>query len=177
MLLTKQRNTQKTLTSRFVFFKSCVRECVRVYCAGCELKCKRLNNLNRLTKMREKLSRYTGMQSAWFRWPGLVYTCTCGTDSVKCLIAERLLTHVPGYSQSCGQWTESTGAASSNSSVKNKNNNGSSINKNDYDIDDHNHDDSLPFIRMKPAAYVLTETLISCNDGAYNDFVIKISVF
>jgi hypothetical protein len=30
---------------------------------------------------------------------------------------------------------------------------------------------------MKPAAYVFTETLISCNDGMYNDFVLKISVF
>lgn len=84
---------------------------------------------------------------------------------------------MPGYSQSRGQWTESTGAASSNSSINIKKNNGNSINKNDYDFDDHNHDDSLPFIRMKPAAYVLTETLISCNDGVYGDFVIKISVF
>jgi len=97
---------------------------------------------------------------------------------VKCLIAERLLTHVPGYSQSCGQWTKSIGAASSNCSINNKKNNGSSIsNKNDYDVYDHNQDDSLPFIPMKPAAYVLTETHISCNDGVYNDFVIKISIF
>jgi len=95
---------------------------------------------------------------------------------VKCLIVERLLTHVPGYSQSCGQWTKSIGADSSNSSInKKKKKNGSSSNKND-DIDYHNHDDSLPFSPMKPAAHDFTETLISCNDGMCNDFVIKISV-
>jgi hypothetical protein len=30
---------------------------------------------------------------------------------------------------------------------------------------------------MKPAAYVFTETLMSCNDGVCNDSVIKISFF
>jgi len=96
---------------------------------------------------------------------------------VKGLIAERLLTHVPDYSQSCGQWTKSIGAASSNSCINKKKNTGSSSNQNDDDVDDHNHDDSLPFCSMKPAAFIFTETPISCNDGVYNDFVIKISVF